>query len=138
MAKLRHLAIAAQDPDATAQFYVEALGMSRLGVIKASWGFGHIVTDGVMSISILKYLVDDAAGRENGVSFSGLHHIGFAVDDVAAAGARVVAASGVIRNDISEALGMKADATVREYEGPDHVVFDLGGQAVWDVTREYR
>src|SRR5437588_4181704 len=90
--KLRHLAIATDDPDATAQFYVDAFEFSRVSVINAAWGRGHVLTDGTISLSILGYAIDEAAGVEKGASFTGLHHIGFEVDDVAALADRIEAA----------------------------------------------
>ena len=134
MAKLRHLALATDNPDATAQFYVDSFDFSRVSSINARWGYGHVLTDGTISLSILKYLIDDAAGIERGASFVGLHHIGFEVDDVAEIGDRVEAAGGVDRRDISDALGIPPDASIKEYEGLDGVVFDLGGPGVWNVT----
>ena len=46
VAKLRHLAIATDDPDATAQFYVDSFEFSRVSKVDAAWGFGHVLTDG--------------------------------------------------------------------------------------------
>lgn len=134
MTKLRHLAIASHDPDATAQFYVDVLEFTRVSAINATWGRGHVLTDGTISVSILEYLDDEAAGVERGASFAGLHHIGFEVDDVAMFADRVIAAGGTARHDISDALGIPPDASIKEYEGPDGVVFDLGGRAVWTLT----
>ena len=131
MAKLRHLALATDDPDATAQFYVDALDFSRVSVINAPWGHGHVLTDGTISVSILHYVLDGAAGVERGASFTGLHHIGFEVDDVEAIADRVAVAGGIDRRDISDALGIAPGASINEFEGPDGVVFDLGGRDVW-------
>ena len=50
------------------------------------------------------------------------------------AGARVEAAGGVDRRDISDALGISPDGSIKEYEGVDGVVFDLGGPGVWNVS----
>jgi catechol 2,3-dioxygenase-like lactoylglutathione lyase family enzyme len=133
VAKLRHLAIATDDPDATAQFYVDSFEFSRVTEVDAAWGFGHVLTDGSISLSILKYLDNSAAGAERGAAFVGLHHIGFEVDDVAQFADRVEAALGSARRDISDALGIPRDASIKEYEGFDGVVFDLGGPSVWNV-----
>ncbi|MEO8694022.1 MAG: VOC family protein [Acidimicrobiales bacterium] len=133
MAKLRHLAIATNDPDATAQFYVDSFKFSRVSKVNAVWGFGHVLTDGSISLSILKYLDDAAAGAERGAAFVGLHHIGFEVDDFAAVARRVEDAGGHDRRDISDALGIPRGASIKEFEGVDGVVFDLGGPGVWNV-----
>ena len=133
MTKLRHLAIASDDPDAAAQFYIDMFEFSRVSEFDAAWGRGHVLTDGTISISILKYTDDAAAGVERGATFAGLHHIGFEVDDIGRFADRVEAAGGVARHDVSNALGIASDASIKEYEGPDGVLFDLGGTAVWKV-----
>jgi catechol 2,3-dioxygenase-like lactoylglutathione lyase family enzyme len=133
MARLRHLAIATDDPDATARFYVDTFDFARVSSFDAKWGRGHVLTDGTMSVSILQYFDGAAAGRERGTTFVGLHHIGFEVDDVDASAQRVDHAGGHARHDISDALGIPRDSSVKEFEGPDGVVFDLGGAGVWTV-----
>ena len=134
MAKLRHLALSTDDPDATAQFYVDAFDFTRVSVVNAPWGRGHVLTDGTISLSILQYVLGEAAGLEKGASFTGLHHIGFEVDDVETTADLVEAAGGLARHDISDALGIPRGALIKEYEGPDGVVFDLGGPDVWKLT----
>ena len=133
VAKLRHLSVTTDDPDATASFYVDSFDMARVSSFHASWGRGHVLTDGTISVSILEYFDSAAAGSERGASFVGLHHIGFEVDDIDAYGRRVRAAGGRDRHDISDALGIPDDASIKEFEGPDSVVFDLGGPGVWMV-----
>lgn len=133
MAKLRHLAVTTHDPDATASFYVDSFDLTRVSSFHAWWGRGHVLTDGTISVSILEYFDSAAAGAERGASFVGLHHIGFEVDDVDACSRRVHAAGARARHDISDALGIPDDASIKEFEGPDGVVFDLGGQGVWTL-----
>jgi catechol 2,3-dioxygenase-like lactoylglutathione lyase family enzyme len=134
--KLRHLAIAADDPDATARFYVDAFQFERVRELRAEWGYGHVLTDGTISLSVLRYTADAAAGAERGTAFVGLHHIGFEVDDLAAFAKRVEAAGATTRHDISDALRIPLDAAIKEYQGPDGVVFDLGGPGVWSRDME--
>lgn len=137
MAKLRHLAIATHDLDATTRFYVDSFDFTRVSSFDAAWGRGHVLTDGTISVSILEYFDDAAAGVERGTTFAGLHHIGFEVDDVDAHSRRVRSAGGRARSDISDALGIPTGAPIEEFEGPDGVVFDLGGPGVWtrDLNR---
>ena len=132
MARLRHLAIAADDPDATTRFYIDVFDFRHVRRLDASWGHGHVITDGTMSVSILKYTDPKAAGVDELGSLGGLHHIGFEVDDFGAMGPRINAAGARRRADISEALGVPPHARVEEYEGPDGVVFDLGSIGLWD------
>ena len=98
------------------------------------WGRGHVLTDGTISLSILHYVLDDAAGVEKGASFTGLHHIGFEVDDVETTADLVEAAGGLDRHDMATRSVFHSGALIKEYEGPDGVVFDLGGPDVWRLT----
>jgi catechol 2,3-dioxygenase-like lactoylglutathione lyase family enzyme len=136
MAKLRHLAIATEDPDRTAQFYIDVFEFKKLREAKGVWGHGHILSDGNINLAILKFVTDAAAGAEKGMGFRGLHHIGFEVDDVDGAAKRVEAAGANARADIDEALGIPHDGPIKgefKYEGPDGVVFDLSQPGVWQL-----
>jgi catechol 2,3-dioxygenase-like lactoylglutathione lyase family enzyme len=141
MAKLRHLALATNDPDATAAFYEDAFEFTRVRSTKGKWGYGHILTDGVINLAVLRFTTDEAAGVEKGASYAGLHHIGFEVDDIDVAAKRVEAAGGITREDISDALGIPHDGSVRgefKYEGPNGVVFDLGEPGFWQLSSPTR
>ena len=137
MAKLRHLAIATEDPDRTAQFYIDVLEFKKVRAAEGKWGHGHILSDGTINLAILKFVTDEAAGVERGVGFRGLHHIGFEVDDVEGTAQRVEAAGANARTDIDEALGIAHDGPIKgefKYEGPDGVVFDLSQPGVWQLS----
>ena len=134
VAKLRHLAVATKDPDATAQFYIDAFDFEKVRSAEGPWGHGHILTDGVMNLAVLCFVTDEAAGVEVGRDYVGLHHIGFEVDDVDGFASRVEQAGGAARNDITEALGIPHDGPVKgefKFEGPDGVVFDLSEPGIW-------
>src|SRR5579862_7695260 len=92
VAKLRHLAIATDDPDGTAQFYVDAFEFVRVRTASGIWGRGHILSDGTINLAILQFSTNEAAGVEKGTGYRGLHHIGFEVEDVDHAADRVTAA----------------------------------------------
>jgi len=137
VAKLRHLAIATDDPDGTAQFYVDAFEFVRVRTASGVWGRGHILSDGTINLAILQFANDEAAGVEKGAGYRGLHHIGFEVDDVEGAAVRVVAAGCRARTDIDRALGISHDGAIKgefKYEGPDGVVFDLSQPGVWPLA----
>ena len=137
MAKLRHLAIATDDPDRTAQFYIDVLEFKKVRAAEGKWGHGHILSDGTINLAILKFVTDEAAGVEKGMGFRGLHHIGFEVDDVEGTAQRVEAAGANARTDIDEALGIPHDGPIKgefKYEGPDGVVFDLSQPGVWQLS----
>ena len=96
MGKLRHLGIASTDPWRTADFYVKAFGMRKIGEINPNHvgAAGVYLTDGVMNITIIKFKTDDYAGEDFGKDFVGLHHIGFHVEDHGQARAAIEAAGG--------------------------------------------
>jgi glyoxylase I family protein len=136
VAKLRHLAVATEDPDATAQFYMDAFEFTWVRKAGGDWGYGHILTDGTMNLAVLRFTTLEAAGVEKGAGFAGLHHIGIEVDDIDDTMARVKKAGAVERTDIDEALGIKPGAEKRgelKYEGPDGVIFDLGQPGFWQL-----
>ena len=92
MAKLRHIAITVPDPEAAAAFYQKTFGMERASESK----FGVLLSDGTVSLAILKFPDDKTAGDERGKDFHGLHHMGFVVDDLNATG-EAVEANGEVR-----------------------------------------
>jgi catechol 2,3-dioxygenase-like lactoylglutathione lyase family enzyme len=73
MGKLRHIAIAVADTDATAKFYEQAFGMTRVRQSTSS----VMLTDGVISLAIL-----DNKNSHEALGHSGLHHVGFIAEDV--------------------------------------------------------
>src|SRR5438552_2918251 len=128
MAKLRHLAIATEDPDRTAQFYVDVFEFKRVREARGIWGHGHILSDGTINLAILKFVTDAAAGVEKGVGFRGLHHIGFEVTVADGTAVRVAAAGARERTDTDDALGIAYAGPIKgevKYDGHDAVVFDL-------------
>ena len=117
MAKLRHIAYRATDPDATATFFVNTLGMD---IVQRRKNGAIDLTDGMINITVLPMTSGMASGAENR---PGVNHIGFTVADddkvaraMEAAGARQIGAIG------------SSDTAHYElkYEGPDGIVIDIG------------
>ena len=80
MVKIKHIAYTTSDPDKVAAFYVETLGLQEVG--RGSGGHVYL-SDGELNMTIRKCKsAGDADVGEQGADFSGLHHIGFVVDDV--------------------------------------------------------
>jgi catechol 2,3-dioxygenase-like lactoylglutathione lyase family enzyme len=126
MPKLRHIALATNDPVKTAEFYKQAFGFKEVGRVgtpnspKAiAWGF--YLSDGTLNLAILKFQNIDQLGR--GLDYVGIHHFGVLVDDLPTYAAKL------------EALGapciMKMDSATTnsfyetKFRGPDGVVFDV-------------
>ena len=99
MAKLRHIAMSVDDPEKTADFYCEAFDMKRVGRTDSPLAKGCYVSDGVITVALLKYKDDRSAGfvkgeDERGRDFVGLHHLGFWVDDLPEAEKKIEQAGG--------------------------------------------
>lgn len=110
MAKLRHIAIIVEDPEASAIFFENAFGMKR----SANNRRGCHMTDGVMTVALLKKEPPEEVG---------IAHFGMWVDDIASAEKDVVDAGAVYLG------GRPAQSTTSFYEAkfrnPDGLVFDL-------------
>src|SRR5262249_36755755 len=81
MAKLRHIAIAAEDPFATAEFYKQAFEFKevrRLEPGEPSKTYGVFLSDGTLNMAILHFGWDQGPGLD----FRGIHHFGVLVEDV--------------------------------------------------------
>jgi len=130
MAKIKHIAIATQNEEATAKFYIDVFGLSQVGKINIPAVSGYFLTDGDINLAILHFKNDQVAGAERGKEWSGIHHIGFQVDSLEEIAAKIAAAGGSPREDINQALNFIAgpaghgNAEAR-YSGPDGVTFDV-------------
>ena len=99
MAKLRHIAMSVPDPEKTAEFYCQAFEMERVATVNSTMATGCYVTDGLIMVALLKFKSDKASGYvegkdERGKDFVGLHHIGFEVDELREAEAKIEDAGG--------------------------------------------
>src|SRR5437868_14808091 len=86
MAKLRHIAIAAKDPDAMADFYVKAFDFKIVRSNDGPLGYGHHLSDGTIDLAILRFRTDQLG---KGLDYGGLDHFGILVEDVDEAAKRL-------------------------------------------------
>lgn len=100
MAKIRHIAMVAEDVDGTAKFYEEVFGLERVGVVATDDVDGVYLSDGDINLAILNFKggpikaeIDrgDAPGK-------GLQHIGFLVEDTKATRQKLAEHGAVARN----------------------------------------
>jgi glyoxylase I family protein len=137
MSKLKHIALSTQDVDRTARFYIEVFGMKEIARIDDPGTTGCFLSDGDINLAILKFKNDVAAGAERGRAYSGLHHIGFEVEDMTAIADRLAAAGAIPRDDVNQALGVGHGHRARnvevKYSGPDGVMLDVS-QTGWIGT----
>ncbi len=138
MAKIKHIAIATQDPDETARFYKEVFDLKEVGRVAGENAEGYYLSDGNVNMAILRFKNPVVAGKL-GADYSGIHHIGFQVDDAEASDARLRAAGSLPMNEINDALRPPMDAAPHgpnvesKYDGPDGVMVDIS-QSGWVGT----
>ena len=124
MAKLRHIAIAAENPFETAEFYKKAFAFTEVGRKEFSnpeTSYGVFLSDGTISLAILHFGWDQG----HGIDFRGIHHLGFVVDDL----------DGVTQD--LESMGANCfekrpkntlGYSENKFIGPDKVIFDVVDQ----------
>lgn len=129
MARIRHVAIGTDDPEATAKFYEDGLGLRRVGVVDSPTAEGYYLSDGHVNLAILKWREEWASVTEGAPKRVGVHHIGFGVEDMDAAQAHVLSAGAVehVEPKIREAYNNldRAGNVEVKFTGPDGVTFDL-------------
>jgi catechol 2,3-dioxygenase-like lactoylglutathione lyase family enzyme len=133
MYKLRHIALSVPDPEKSAAFYQRAFGMRRVGSTDSPLATGVYLSDGVINVALLRYKTDEAAGKERGKEYVGVHHFGFVVDDLEAASRAIEALGGRFFLD----LPASRDTLYyeRKYRDPDGIIFDISHHG-WGVGEE--
>src|SRR5438132_13809401 len=79
MPKLRHIAIAAEDPEKMADFYKKAFDFKEVGRPNGVLADGVFLSDGTLNMAILKSKTDQLG---KGMDFRGIHHFGVLVEGV--------------------------------------------------------
>lgn len=133
MTQLRHIALSVPDPDKTADFYVKAFGLKRIGRTESVLASGVYLTDGYINIALLKYHNDEMAGVSGGKDFVGVHHFGFKVESAEAAKKQVENNGGSFFMDLP---ALKDTLFYEEkYKDPDGIIFDIS-QNGWATKSE--
>ncbi len=132
MAKLRHVAFSVPDPEKSAAFYREAFGMREVGRANSATATGVYLTDGTISLALLKYRSDAPAG-ERGKDFVGVHHVGFLCDDLDAQSRAVENHGAKIFQDVAAAK--TTEDYEKKYRDPDGIIFDITHSG-WKGARE--
>ena len=131
MGKLRHIAIAVSDTDATAKFYEQAFGLKRVRESTSA----VLMSDGVISLAIL-----DNSKSHEAIGANGLHHFGFIAEDVGETAEKAEEA-GAVYTDKAENVAKRfanrgqmqdgkltAEAQTQEqrkYQDPNGIKFDI-------------
>jgi catechol 2,3-dioxygenase-like lactoylglutathione lyase family enzyme len=125
MARIRHIAIATRDLDGTKKFYIEGLGLKEVGKINTPTSEGCYLSDGHINFAILKFKYDEPAKTEGTLRYTGIHHFGLEVEDMAEAQARIEKAGAVHRPyPGTEEMAKRGNVEVK-FSGPDGVTIDL-------------
>ena len=139
MAKIKHIAIASQDPDNTAAFFKSVFDLEEVGKIDGANAYGYYLSDGNVNLAILQFRNEVVAGAEFGLEYAGIHHIGFQVDDAEATEARLTKNDSAPRDDINKEMhskmgnghgGMNVET---KYDGPEGIMIDIS-QSGWVGT----
>jgi lactoylglutathione lyase len=110
MAKLRHIAIIVEDPEASAKFFEEAFDMKRAGTARR----GIYMSDGIFNVALLK--------KEGDKERIGLYHFGMWVDDLDEAEKKVQDAGATYL----EGRPTSPDSFYEcKYKDPLGIIFDL-------------
>lgn len=125
MARIRHIAIGTQDPEATAKFYIEGLGLKEVGKVNSKTAEGYYLSDGHVNLAILKFKYDDPATTEGAIKYTGIHHFGVEVEDMEESRERIEKA-GAVHRPYPGTDEMMARGNVEvKFSGPDGVTIDL-------------
>ena len=135
MARIRHIAIATNDPARAAAFYKEAFGLRevRSNGIDAAGGDARPgaavgLTDGELNVTFIKFAVDQTGV---GLGYEGLHHFGVQVDDMDEHSA-ILEGLGAPCIAGYDAIPPGAHKEIK-FRGPDGVVFDISDRP-WPGT----
>ena len=141
MPKIKHIAIATQDPDRTAKFYIDVFGMREIAKLDSPNAKGYYLSDGNINLAILDFQNDQVAGAEYGKNYSGIHHIGFEVENLEEVEKKLAEAGSAPRDDINQALGIAMPGAVHanvetKYTGPNGEIVDVSATG-WVGTRGF-
>lgn len=141
MAQIKHIAIATQDAEKTAKFYIEVFGLREIAKLDSPNAKGYYLSDGNINLAILDFQNDQVTGPEYGQTYSGIHHIGFEVESLEEIAKKLEAANSKPRDDINQALGVgmggpRHDNVEVKYSGPNGEIIDVS-QTGWVGTRGF-
>ena len=110
MAKLRHVALNVEDPEASATFFEQAFDMKRSGKARR----GIYMSDSTVNVALLK--------KEGDKEKVGIYHFGMWVDDLDATEKKVLDAGGEYLAGRPTSANSFYEA---KYRDPNGIVFDL-------------
>ena len=121
MAKLRHIAMSVPDPAATAKFYCNAFDMKIVGETDSPLASGLYLSDGTISLALLKYKADEWAGMDKDAKC--INHIGFLVDDLNEQSERIKENGGSFFRELP--LGKESLYYEMKFRDPNGIIYDV-------------
>jgi catechol 2,3-dioxygenase-like lactoylglutathione lyase family enzyme len=121
MPKLRHIAIAAEDPEAMAEFYKKAFDFKEVGRPNGYLADGVFLSDGTLNMAILKFKTDQLG---KGMDYRGIHHFGVLVEDVEEFTKKLEGLGAEHYIDQGQG-GHQAGYFEKKFYGPEHILFDI-------------
>ena len=121
MAKLRHIAIAAKNPDAMAEFYKKAFDFKEVRKSDGPLAYGYHLSDGTIDLAILRFKTDQLG---KGLDYRGIHHFGVLVEDVGEFSKRLEGLGAEYYIDRSQ-QEPNAGYFEKKFYGPERVLFDI-------------
>ena len=129
MARIRHIALAVQDIDKTADFYEKAFGLTRGETSEGPTAWRIYMSDGEVNLALLQYKSDKGSGIDPS-KFVGIHHFGFQCDDLPKQQKRIEAAGGKFFFDLGDP---DDDDFERKFKDPNGIIFDINWKG-WTMT----
>ena len=120
MPKLRHIAIAAEEPEKMADFYKKAFDFKEVGRPNGVLADGVFLSDGTLNMAILKFKTDQLG---KGLDYRGIHHFGVLVEDVEKAGKRLESLGG--KHYMDQAEAERIGGFEVKFYGPEGILFDV-------------
>ena len=121
MGKIRHIAIQVPDLQQAAAFYEGALELQRVSEVESPVGNAISLSDGTVNLTLLHF-PEGTVGGKGGPEWSGLHHIGFVVDDADGTASKIKELGGAFFFQLPSYPGVDAES---KYKDPNGIVFDV-------------
>jgi catechol 2,3-dioxygenase-like lactoylglutathione lyase family enzyme len=129
-ARIRHIALAVKDVDATADFYEKAFGLKRSPKSEGKTAWSIYMSDGEVNLALLQYKSEVGSGLKDPADFVGIHHFGFQCDDFEQQQKRIEQAGGEFFFDLNDP---DDDNFERKFKDPNGIIFDLNWKG-WVLT----
>ncbi len=124
--RLRHIALSVDDPFSSADFYMKAFDMDKVGETDSPLARGVYLSDGTINLALLRFKNDRWAG-ENGRAYRGIHHMGFEVESLEEIEGSILGAGGsdFTRAPVAQEGKVSTVVFEKKYYDPNGIMFDV-------------